>query len=74
MSIDKCLDRCYHTSMNTKYILELRQQLGLSQQLFATKLGVSIMTISRWERGICKPSNMAIERLRIIEKENNEKK
>jgi putative transcriptional regulator len=30
---------------------ELRQKLGMSQQIFATRLGVSIVSISRWERG-----------------------
>lgn len=30
---------------------ELRAKLGLSQQAFATSLGVSIASVSRWENG-----------------------
>jgi putative transcriptional regulator len=30
---------------------ELREKLGLSQQIFATRLGVSIGSVGRWERG-----------------------
>lgn len=30
---------------------ELRQKLGMSQQIFATTLGVSIVSVGRWERG-----------------------
>jgi putative transcriptional regulator len=30
---------------------ELRQKLGMSQQIFATRLGVSIVSVGRWERG-----------------------
>ena len=57
-------------SMNKQIIIELRKKLGLSQQAFATKLGVGIMTVSRWERGICEPSNMAMEKIKSIIKEN----
>jgi DNA-binding transcriptional regulator YiaG len=60
--------------MNSKDILALRKQLGLSQQIFATKLGVGIITVSRWERGICKPSNMAEEKLKTMRKETKESK
>jgi len=31
-------------------IIELRKKLGLTQQGFATEIGVDKMTISRWER------------------------
>lgn len=55
--------------MNKQIIIELRRKLGLSQQAFATKLGVGIMTVSRWERGICQPSHMAIEKIKSIIKE-----
>lgn len=46
--------------MNTK---ELRLKLGLSQEKFAQKLGVSISSVSRWERGISRPSQLAERRL-----------
>ena len=34
----------------------LRQRLGLSQSDFADLLGVHAMTVSKWERGVAKPS------------------
>ena len=47
-------------------IKQARQKLGMSQQKFATKLGVGMMTVSRWERGIAKPSPLALEKLHKI--------
>lgn len=32
-------------------VAQLRQQLGLSQQAFAELLGLSTVSVSRWERG-----------------------
>jgi transcriptional regulator with XRE-family HTH domain len=34
----------------------MRETLGLSQSAFAGKLRCSSMTVSRWERGLVKPS------------------
>ncbi|MBN3879859.1 MAG: helix-turn-helix transcriptional regulator [Nostoc sp. JL23] len=42
-------------------IRELRQQLDLSQEKFAAKLGVSLRTINRWENGSTVPSPMALK-------------
>jgi putative transcriptional regulator len=42
-------------------IRELRQQLDLSQEKFAAKLGVSLRTINRWENGSTVPSQMALK-------------
>ncbi|MBN3941140.1 helix-turn-helix transcriptional regulator [Nostoc sp. NMS9] len=42
-------------------IRELRQQLNLSQEKFAAKLGVSLRTINRWENGYTVPSQMALK-------------
>lgn len=53
-------------------IRDLRQQLNLSQERFAAKLGVSFKTVNRWENGHTKPSPMALkliaELLREIDK------
>lgn len=49
--------------MNAQDILELRTRLGLSQEKFAYKLGVSVPTVSRWERGKYKPSQLGEYRL-----------
>ncbi|WP_100897836.1 helix-turn-helix domain-containing protein [Nostoc flagelliforme] len=42
-------------------IRELRQQLDLSQEKFAAKLGVSLRTVNRWENGSTVPSQMALK-------------
>lgn len=49
--------------MDKEAIKQLRNQLGLSQQSFAVKLGVGIATVSRWETGKTKPSALASQRL-----------
>lgn len=51
-------------------IIELRKKLNLSQEKFAQKLGVSVMTVRRWEAGINKPSYLAQRQLEILLKEN----
>ncbi len=40
---------------NPGSILKLRNQLRLTQQQFADKLGISKTAISRWEKGLVKP-------------------
>jgi len=42
-------------------IRELRQQSGLTQEKFAAKLGVTCLTVNRWENGRAKPSPMALK-------------
>jgi len=38
---------------------EIREQLGLSQEDLARRLGVSLATVNRWENGLSKPSKLA---------------
>ncbi|MEB3884197.1 helix-turn-helix domain-containing protein [Lyngbya sp. CCY1209] len=45
-------------------VLTLRRRMGLSQEKFAAKLGVSFQTVNRWERGRSQPSQLAINALR----------
>jgi len=43
----------------------IRERLGMTQEEFARKIGVTITTISRWERGDCLPkSRVVIEKLK----------
>lgn len=50
-------------------VCELRQRIGLSQEKFAAKLGVTFSTVSRWERQRAMPSPMAFDRMReLLEK------
>lgn len=40
-------------------VRELRQRLGLTQEQFAAKLGVTFATINRWENRRARPSRIA---------------
>ncbi len=47
-------------------VARLRGRLGLSQEKFAEKLGVSVSIIGKWETGLHKPRGLylrALERL-----------
>jgi DNA-binding transcriptional regulator YiaG len=49
------------------FLAALREGLGLTQTEFGSRVGVSKMTVSRWERGALRPSRRtltAIERIR----------
>lgn len=50
-------------------VRELRKRLGLTQEKFAARLGVTFPTINRWENGRVKPSPMAVEHLRDFVRE-----
>ena len=47
-------------------IREVRGRLGLTQEKFAARLGVTLPTINRWENGRTKPSPLAIQNLRAL--------
>jgi len=55
--------------MNAIEIKDIREKLGLSQEALAHLLGVSFQTINRWEKGTFKPSPLALEKLKSLEKE-----
>src|SRR5262249_13221545 len=44
-------------------VLALRRRLGLSQEQFAMRLGVSFVTLTRWEKGRSAMSAAAVRRL-----------
>jgi transcriptional regulator with XRE-family HTH domain len=44
-------------------VKELRGLLGLTQEKFAAKLGVTFPTINRWENGRTKPSPLALKQI-----------
>jgi len=46
-----------------RLIRNLREQTGLTQEKFSTKLGVTLLTINRWENGRTKPSPLAMQRV-----------
>ena len=47
-------------------VRELRANLGLTQERFAARLGVTLPTINRWENGRATPSPLAIQGLRSL--------
>ena len=47
-------------------IKKLRKKSGLTQVEFAARLGVDPITISRWERGLSRPSRMSRRQLEIM--------
>lgn len=49
-------------------VKRLRKSLGLTQEQFAAKVGVTFSTVNRWENGKGKPSPLAM--LRIEELQN----
>ncbi len=49
-------------------VVRLRTRLGLSQEKFAQKLGVSVWTVSNWERGLSKPRGLSLRALERIAK------
>jgi DNA-binding transcriptional regulator YiaG len=49
-------------------VRELRHRLGMTQERLAQYMGVSFATINRWERGRSKPSPLAMQRLRDLER------
>lgn len=44
-------------------IVELRVLMGLTQEQFAAELGVTLSSISRWERGISRLSPLAMQKV-----------
>ncbi len=49
-------------------VVGLRDRLGLSQEKFAKKLGVSVWTVSNWERGFSKPRGLSLRALEHLAK------
>jgi len=45
----------------------LRQRLNLTQERFADEVGVSVITVHRWETGQSSPRNLSLKRLGEIE-------
>lgn len=47
----------------------LRNRVGLTQEEFAAKFGISLGTLRHWERGDRRPQGPALVLLRVIEKD-----
>ena len=58
----------------SKMIRELRADLGLTQEQFAAKVGVTYSTINRWENDKGKPSPLAMLRIEKLQQKINRNK
>ncbi|MGE0483483.1 MAG: helicase-related protein [Gammaproteobacteria bacterium] len=54
--------------MKPEQIRNLRKSMSLTQQQFAELLGVSFVTLNRWENGQSKPSAMGLSKLRGLDR------
>lgn len=52
----------------TKEVKQIRSSLGCSQEILADIIGVGTRTVVRWEHNESYPHQLAIEKLRKIEK------
>lgn len=53
----------------SKIVKKLRTAMGLTQEQFAAKIGVTFSTVNRWENGKGKPSPLAMKQIEELRKE-----
>ena len=58
----------------SKMIRQLRAALGLTQEQFAAKVGVTFSTVNRWENSVSKPSPLAMLRIKRLQNKINRNK
>lgn len=46
-----------------RLVKSLRDQLGLSQEKLAARMGVTFSSVNRWENGHSKPSPLAMQKI-----------
>lgn len=49
-----------------RFIRDLRQLLGYTQEQFSTVLGVSFSTLNRWENARMQPSPLALKQVKDV--------
>ncbi len=60
------------TRLSADEIKAIREQLSISQNIFARYLNVSTGTVSKWERGEKRPSGASLKLLTIVKKKGLE--
>ena len=58
----------------SEMVRELRVALGLTQEQFAAKLGVTFTTVNRWENSKGEPSPLAMHRIEELQNEFKQNK
>jgi putative transcriptional regulator len=54
------------TMQTPEEIRALRRAIGLSQERFAHRVGVTVAAVNRWERGHAKPSPLAQQAMQSL--------
>jgi len=54
--------------MDKEQVKDIRKNLGISQEKLAQKLRVSRMSVYNWEKGIKRPSQLALRQLKRLMK------
>jgi len=49
-------------------IKELRENLNVSQPVFARYLNTSVSTVQKWESGVKRPGGLALKLRRVVQK------
>jgi putative transcriptional regulator len=49
-----------------RLIRKIRTRMGLTQEKFAARVGVTFPTINRWENGRAKPSPLALKQIQAL--------
>jgi len=57
----------YKGVVDARSIRSLRQSLGLSQQAFASLLGLSFVSVNKWENGGSTPTGLSAVLLQLLE-------
>ena len=63
-----CLCRMIQRAMDSKRVKRLRKALKMTQEQFAEKLGVSRVSVARWEAEMAKPWGLSLKVLRELER------
>lgn len=53
----------------TLLVKAVRKRLGLTQEKFASKLGVTFTSVNRWENGRAEPSPLALKQIEDLLRE-----
>lgn len=60
-------------NMKPEEVKALRRKLKLTQEEIAYQIGVSFSTYNKWENGRNKPSPLAVDKMKTMEKEANDR-
>ena len=49
---------------------QLREAMGLTQEQFAAKVGVTLATVNRWENGRAEPQPLAVKMMKALREQH----